>query len=196
MAMAGITRFNITDAYESKGGERIRDAKAYWPVANELYRTIFNELGSPLFPGEEIIDCTKDEFNAGYDYQLGIDVILRPYGQGESTMQEKFLLTTYNTVTVEHCQDWMALEPGDWFKLKAQYYFVGYDARRCLQLNPWVLLDWVRLQRATAQGRVPWRLRGNLRERVGARASFMFVDFDQLPAGVIVASPNRTYSLF
>ena len=194
--MVGITRFNIIDIYTNEGGKRIQEAKAYWPVANELYRTIFRELRLPLFPGEEIINCTKDEFNAGYDYQLGIDLILRPYGQGESTMQEKFLFTTYNTVTVEHCQDWMTLEPGDWFKLKAQYYFCGYDEGQCFQLSPWVLLDWVRLQRATAQGRIPWRLRGNLREKVGARASFMFVEFEKVPPEVIVACSNRAYSLF
>lgn len=146
-------------------------------------------------PGEETIDCTKKEFEAGYDYQLGIDVILRPIGGGESTMQEKFLFTTYKTVTVEHLQDWLTLplELGDWFKLKAQYYFVGYDAERCLRFTPWILLDWTRLQRATAQGRVPWRLHGNLREKVGARASFISVEFKKVPPDVIVAP---THSLF
>ena len=191
--MVGITRFSITDEIKGRGASRFAESKEYWPIANALYREILIELGMPLLPGEEVIECTREEFEAGYDYQLGIDVILRPQGQGESTMQEKFLFTAYNTVTVEHCQDWLTLEPGDWFKLKAQYYFVGYDFERCLRFNPWILLDWTRLQRATAQGRVPWRLRGNLREKVGARASFMYVKFKEVPPDVIVAP---THSLF
>ncbi len=109
-------------------------------------------------------------------------------------MQEKFLFTDYGTVTVEHCQDWLALEPGDWFKLKAQYYFVGYDSQGCMRLDPWVLLDWSRLQRATAQSRIRWRLRGNRAD--GARASFMYVQFADLPPDVIAASSDRPYSLW
>lgn len=194
--MVGITRFNITDKVKGRGASRFAESKEYWPIANALYREILIELGMPLLPGEEVVECTREEFEAGYDYQLGIDVILRPQGQGESTMQEKFLFTAYDTVTVEHCQDWLTLEPGDWFKLKAQYYFVGYDIERCLHFNPWILLDWTRLQRTTAQGRVPWRLRGNLREKVGARASFIYVEFEKVPPEVIVASSNRPYSLF
>lgn len=194
--MAGITRFNITDEITGRGKQRFEDSRMYWDAANALYRNIFTKLGMPLLPDNEVISCTKEEFSAGYDYKLGIDVILRPQGQGESTMQEKFLFTIFNTVTVEHCQDWLTLEPGDWYKLKAQYYFVGYDAERQMRFDPWVLIDWVRLQRATAQGRVPWRLRGNLREKVGARASFMYVEFKKVPSEVIVAGSNRAYSLF
>jgi len=150
----------------------------------------------PLASGEEIIECNKDDFMAGYDYQLGIDIILRPTGQGESTMQEKFLFTDFYTVTVEHCQDWLALESGDWFKLKAQYYFVGYDPQGILNFDPWVLLDWVRLQRATAQNRIPWKLRSNDRSKVNAKASFMYVEFDKLPPDVLVASSKYSYSIF
>ena len=193
MAMAGITRFNITDKVSGKGAWRFAESRKYWPIANALYREIFIELGMPLLPGEEVMDCTREEFEAGYDYQLGIDVIIRPQGQGESTMQEKFLFTTYHTVTVEHCQDWMTLEPGDWFKLKAEYYFVGYGKNR-QQFAPWVLLDWPRLQRATAQGRIKWHLRGDYTDN--ARASFIFLDMDKLPADVRVASSNRAYSLW
>jgi len=192
--MAGITRFNITDEVKGRGKWRFIDAKKYWPVANTLYREIFAALGIPLLPGEEIIDCAKAEFEAGYDYLLGIDVILRPVAGGECTLQEKFLFTDFDTVTVEHCQNWLTREPGDFFKLKANYYFVGYDPTGCLQFDPWVLLDWPRLQRVTAKRRIPWRLRGGLKN--GARASFMYVKMDELPADVIVACSNRPYSLF
>jgi len=191
MEKTGITRFKITDQITGPGAWRFREAQRYWPVANALYREIFADLGMPLLPGEETIECTTEEFQSGYDYQLGIDVILRPQGQGESTMQEKFLFTDYYTVTVEHCQDWLNLDPGDWYRLKAQYYFVGYATKGSARFDRWILLDWPRLQRATAQHRIPWRLRGNLRDR--ARASFMFVEFGKLPPDVIVAP---THSLF
>ena len=194
MGKAGITRFHITDKVSSRGSWRFEWAMKYWPVANVLYRQVFAQLGMPLLPGEEDMRCSLAEFQAGYDYQLGIDVILRPLGGNECTLQEKFLGTEFNTVTVEHCQDWLTLEPGNWFKLKAQYYFVGYDAKGSLRFDPWMLLDWPRLQRATAQGRMEWRMRSN--EEDGARASFMYVPFDKVPSDVIVASSHRAYSLW
>ncbi|MBA7568640.1 hypothetical protein ES708_10374 [subsurface metagenome] len=191
--MVGITRFNITDEIKGTGKWRFEEAKKRWPAANALYREIFAALRMPLLPGDEEVNCTLEEFEAGYDYQLGIDVILRPVAGGEGTLQEKFLFTDFDTVTIEHCQDWLTLEKGDFFKLKANYYFVGYDPTGCLQFGPWVLLDWPRLQRATAQGRIKWRLRGNLKDK--ARASFMYVKMDELPADVRVASSNLAYSL-
>jgi len=194
--MVGITRFEIIDGIKGRGGQRISEARRYWSIANSLYRQIFNQLGMPLAADEEVITCTKEKFEAGYDYQLGIDLIIRPIGQGESTMQEKFLLTDFNTVTVEHCQNWMTLERGDWYNLKAQYYFVGYDPNKSLHLNPWVLLDWVRVQRATAQGRIIWHLQDNDRNKVGALASFMYVKFSKLPPDVIVKSSQYTDSMF
>ncbi|GAJ15374.1 unnamed protein product, partial [marine sediment metagenome] len=189
MANVGITRFNITDKVSGKGAWRFEDSKKLWPAANSLYREIFAALGMPLLPGEEVIDCTKTEFEAGYDYQLGIDVILRHVVGGESTLQEKFLFTDFNTVTVEHCQDWVTLEKGDFYKLKANYYFVGYDPTGCLQFDPWVLLDWPCLQRVTAEYRIPWHLRGNYKDK--ARASFMFVKIKELPEEVCVDSSSR-----
>ncbi len=192
--MVGITRFNITDKVKGRGAWRFEESRKRWSAADTLYRQIFAELQMPLMPGEETINCTKKEFEAGYDYQLGIDVILRPVNGGESTMQEKFLFTDFDTVTVEHCQDWLTRESGDFYKLKSQYYFVGYDAEGHLRFDPWILLDWPRLQRATAQYRVPWQLRGGLKD--GARASFMYVKFGKLPPEVIVACSNRSYSLF
>jgi len=186
--MVGITRFNITDRVRGAGAWRFEDSRKHWPAANALYRQIFTGLGMLLMPGEETIDCTLKEFEAGYDYQLGIDVILRPVAGGEGTLQEKFLFTDFNTVTIEHCQDWLTLplEPGDFFKLKANYYFVGYDPTGCLQFDPWVLLDWPRLQRVTAQHRIEWHLRGNYKDK--ARASFMYVKMDELPEDVCVDS--------
>lgn len=183
----GIKRFHITDKTEGKGAWRFIESKRRWPIANILYRSVFAELGIPLLPGELVIECTNKEFLAGYDSKLGIDVLLRPQGQGEITMQEKFLFTDFYTVTIEHCQDWLTLEGGDWYNLKAQYYFVGYSQnQRRLSFDKWILLDWPRLQRATAQGRIRWKLRNNYRD--GARSSFMYVEFKRIAPDVIVKS--------
>lgn len=190
---SGITRFHINCEGNGRGIARLNQPMEYWPIANKLYRQVFGQLGMALLPGEEIIECTKEEFEAGYDYQLGIDVILRTF-DGENTLQEKFLFTDFNTITVEHCQDWMTLEPGDWFKLKAQYYFVGYDPQHNHIFNPWMLLDWARLKRATAQNRVPWKLTANDKSKMGARASLMFAKFNEIPPESIVSSSSRSYS--
>lgn len=193
--MVGITRFDITDIVNGRGRSRFDASREYWDIANDLYRRVFKEIGMPLFDGDEIIQCTKEEFQAGYDYLLGIDVILRPESMGECTLQEKYLFTRFNTVTVEHCQDWLSLERGDWYSLKAQYYFVGYDYLQIGSFDPWVLLDWGKLQRATAQGRIPWRLNCNDITKVGARASFMNVSFDKLPNDVVVSMSSKQLEL-
>lgn len=193
--MVGITRFSIKNNLVGPGAHRFADSKRYWTYANKLYRAIFADSGTPLLLGEEVIECTKEEFEAGYDYQLGIDLILRGSELGEATMQEKFLFTGFNTITIEHCQDWLTLEPGDWFKLKSQYYFVGYDEQQLTgSLTPWVLCDLARLRRATGQRRIPWKLRGDYTER--ARASFMYCEFEKLPPDVLAASSERSYPMF
>lgn len=185
--MAGITRYFIKGNYNTPGGTRIIDAKKYWSAANSIYREVFDKIGLTLLPGDEVVEVEKDEFEAGYDSYLGIDVVLHFESNNEATLQEKFLFTGYNTVTVEHCQDWLKLTPGDWFNLKAHYYFVGYDNGQLTgTLCPWVLLDWPSVQRATGQRLIHWKLNGNNYEKVKAKASFMFIDINKLPDSVII----------
>lgn len=180
----GITRIEITDLCYGPGATRMGSPKPYWSVANSLYRRIWEQdLQRPLLEGEAILQCTKTDAVSRYDMALGVDVVLRSATYGKFTMQEKFLFTNYNTLTIEHCQDWMNLEPGDWYNLEVQYYFVGYARPGVLMFDRWVLVDWGALHRAT----IDWRLRCNIRSKVGARASLMYVDFDDLPPSVVVA---------
>lgn len=189
MADVGITRFCITDKIVGRGRWRFIKARRCWPAANLLYRSIYDKLGAPLFPGEKIIETSLAEFEAGYDRELGIDVLLIFESGMETTLQEKFLFTKYRTVTIEYMQDWRTQEPGDWFNLKAQCYFVGYDRINAFSFQDWILLDWPAIQRATAQGRIIWREKRNRHN--GARASFRYVDFDDIPAGCVVANSNN-----
>lgn len=180
----GITRIAITDTINGSGSWRFREAKARQPFANGLYRTIFDRLGMPLLPGELQLQVTKDEFAAGYDRFLGIDVILTFANRQESTMQEKFLLTKYRTVTVEHMQNPLTGEQGDWFNMKCDYYFVGYDRTKSNTLQEWILLSWPITKQMTNQGKVQWSSNKNAAD--GARADFKFVDFGKIPNQCIV----------
>jgi hypothetical protein len=179
--MAGITRIEITDKIDSRGGWRFEWSRKRWPAANELYREVFPHL----LPGEEVLKCTKTEFEAGYDYALGIDVMLGFEGGISATLQEKFLRWHESTVTVEYMQDWRRQVEGDWFNLKAQYYFVGYDRNDSRTFQDWILLNWPTMMQATARGAIDWRERQNKKD--GARASLKWAYFDQFPNECIVA---------
>ena len=181
----GISRFEITDPYYGRGAERMVSHKPYWEVANELYRNIWNsDLDRPLLQGEETIKCTKAESISRYDSALGVDAILRSAGYGKFTLQEKFLQTDRTTVTIEHCQDFMTLEPGDWYTSEVQYYFVGYVIPGILKFQRWILLDWVALHRVS----INWHLNANFRDKVGAKASFIYAEFDEMPDSVVMAA--------
>jgi hypothetical protein len=187
--MAGITRFEITDKINGSGSWRFKDSKACWQAANTLYRKIFDNLEMPLEPGDDIIQCSKAEFMAGYDYALGIDVVLSNIYHQTMTMQEKFLFTAFDTVTVEYKQDWKTDDDGDWFKMKCQYYFVGYDYRKIGSFDNWIMLDWAQVQIASAKNEIPWKMNNNQKD--GARASFIFVEFGNIPKKCVIARYNR-----
>jgi len=190
--MAGINRIFITNPIKGRGAWRFTDSRLCYPEANRVYREIFNKIKSPLDDGDTETRCTKEEFEAGYDYELGIDVILKFVGGQSATLQEKFLFTTFNTVTIEYYQDWQQQIPGDWFNMKCQYYFVGYDEKKRGKFDDWRLLDWARVMLATNQDRIGWEERKNQED--GARASFRYVKFSDLPDDVIVAKPESIQS--
>lgn len=182
--MAGITRINIIDEVRGRGAYRFTESRQMQPVANKLYREIFAKQGMPLAPGDEQIDCTRQEFEAGYDYQLGIDVFLTFSDGTTDTLQEKFLTTRYETVTVEYMNDHENNVPGDWFHLRANYYFVGYYENSA-SFARYILLDWPETLRFTRQERIPWDMGYNRRD--GARASFKHTHFDNIPMACYVA---------
>lgn len=186
MADVGILRFDITDPITGRGAWRFEDARKLWPIATQLYREIFDGLGMSLLPGAESIRCTKDQFIAKYDYELGIDLLLTFSTGMTKTMQEKFLFTKYGTVTIEYYQDWRNQIPGDWFNLKAQNYFVGYDHPKTGQrLTHWILLNWPAVTDATSRNLIPWRTLSNTKD--GAMASFRYAYFDEFPPDCVLA---------
>lgn len=190
--MAGITRIKIVGNMCSKGARRFIDSEMHFKLANDLYKDLFSELNTPLEDGDEIKEVTPEDFDAGYDKFFGIDVILKFKAGYTATIQEKFLFTTFNTVTVEYMQDWRNGIDGDWANLRCQYYFVGYDynysksmPRKLPKFDNWILLDWSRVQRLTAQNLISWK--SNINKHDGALASFKYVPFELIPTDAVVA---------
>ena len=155
-----------------------------WSAACDLYHHIF----PGLMPGCRKENYGLDEFEAGYDKFLGVDVLLTFKNGMVLTLQEKFLTTRYDTVTVEYYNDPQTKAPGDWFELKAQLYFVGYWNRTDPDagFRKWILLSWPQMVLQTQLGNIPWQRRGN--SRSNAKADFKYVKFDDVPRCCVIAS--------
>lgn len=184
----GITRISITDGWNGRGFKRLTDSRDRWMMANHLYRYIFAQLNMPLLDGYNEIKCTKEEYEAGYDFDLGIDVILAFDNGMKVTMQEKFLYTNFGTVTVEYMNNPDSGEVGDWFTGKWNWYFVGYDTDKKMRWNEWALVDWPAMMRLTMQNRIVWY--ENKNQNDGARASFKYTYISRLPKECVIASSH------
>lgn len=184
MNNAGITRIEITDKVIGRGAWRFAESRRLQPVANAMYRDAFAQMGMELMPGDTTIQCNSEEFAAGYDKQLGVDLFLRFKSGMQSSLQEKFLGTTYSTVTVEYYQNWRTKEQGDWFHMRVDYYFVGYHSDDNPFFDRWILLDWPAVQRATARDLIAWQERPNTRD--GARSNFRYAHFWDFPADCFI----------
>jgi len=77
-------------------------------------------------------------------------------------------------------------EPGDWFKLAPQFYFVGYGTRNWDDFDPWMLFNWPAVVLATHDGDLLWQLNQNKDGR--ARASFKHSKMRDAPPRCIIAS--------
>jgi len=202
----GIQRFVITDKTKGRGARRFYQSYARRYAATNLYRKIFAREDKPLLPGYGEIKCSKNEFMAGYDHALGIDVLLNFIDGSTLTLQEKFLFyRPKTTITIEYMQDWRLGIPGDWFNMKTQLYFVGYDREHddckrvyhrdnlyilkgtCPQChNPfsfqeWMLLNWP----STKLAKIDWQEAKNASD--GARASFRWEVFTRIPDGCVIS---------
>lgn len=184
MSDVGITRIDITDKPVGRGANRFTISNERKPAADSLYRFIFSRLGTPLLDGIKSIKCTSKEFMAGYDHSLGIDLILTLQDERQLTMQEKFLTANFKTVTVEYYQNPKTEERGDWFNLKAQLYFVGYDRRGALDFQEWILLRW-----SAVPSNINWWIMQNRRD--GARANFKCANFSQFKGDCVIACSDN-----
>ena len=182
---AGINRINITEQLRGRGAYRFTESRKMQPTADILYRDMFNRIDAPLCPDVAQVNCSLKEFEAGYDHALGIDVVFKFANGTTATLQEKFLTTDWDTLTVEYMQDPDNNIPGDWFNMKCQYYFVGYydTSHRELGFDRYAMVNWVDLQRYPLR----WHDGRNNREVCGARASFRYVSIYAIPDRCIIA---------
>ena len=183
--MAGITRIKIISTWHDWRTQLAQDLA---PAANDI----------------EIVEVSKEEAIARYDWSEGIDVILTSNTGARSTLQEKFL--TYDrefTATFEEKKSNGDL--GAWYYCTAQYYFVGYALKywdwrnRVIINNPimdfqeWRLLDFPAMRRADTSGAIQWKYDQNTMD--GRRASFRYVNFDDIPDNCIIAKFNKIEQL-
>jgi len=155
------------------------------PLADAIYRDVLGH-------GTDIdISRADHEEAVALDIHFAIDVTIRLSSGMILNGQEKFLSWGYakfRTVTVEYQQDPKSGEPGDWFRLGANVYFVGYLNEECTAFEPWVLLDWVRVVVETQAGHIKWDTNGNKDGR--ARASFRYCRMDMLPRVCVIAASS------
>jgi hypothetical protein len=122
------------------------------PIADEIYHS---------FWGADI-EIQRRERTEAYilDREFAVDVEIKLPTGHILLGQEKFLSSRYAskaTVTVEYEQNQYTGEKGDWFRLAAQFYFVGYFTPDGRYFRPWILLDWPAVVLATLQGRLAWQ---------------------------------------
>ena len=145
------------------------------PFIDVIYRTNFGK--------DIIINRIERMGDWVLDRKFAIDTVIKLTTGMILTGQEKCLDTTFRTLTVEYMQNPIKDEPGDWFNLAAQFYFVGYTEPLRRGFVMWVVVDWVKLVILTNNG-LKWRENYNQNGR--ARASFRYLQFRDIPKEAII----------
>ena len=183
--MSGIERLKIISPNSGSGAWRFDVGHNAHSQINQIYIDSFDLADHSC----EYIEVTKEEKLARYDIDFGIDVILTLKNGSTCTIQEKILTREFHTVTVEYHQDYKTDEPGNWFKLKCDFYFVGYIGHKnSSKLLRYILLDWNQVKRAN----INWQTDYNRVDN--ARASFKHAPFGDFPANSIIASQFNDYN--
>lgn len=151
------------------------------PAADALYARLLGE-------GVQVKRFEREERYV-LDQHFAIDAQLTLPSGMVLLAQEKFLsakYATFQTVTVEYQQDAKTGEPGDWFRLACQLYFVGYETAQGGTFAPWVLLNWPAVVLSTMGGRIRWL--SNANQDGHARATFRFCKMREIPPECIIAA--------
>jgi len=153
------------------------------PLADRIYCATLGD-------GIKISRMERDDQKV-LDIKFAIDVRLTlPSGQ-ILLGQEKFLshkYASFQSVTVEYFQNPLTKEPGDWFKLAVQFYFVGYLTADGQEFDPWIMLNWPNVVLTTQAGQIPWQ--DNRNKDGKARASFRYCRMDQFPPECVISNWN------
>lgn len=188
--MPGITRINIKSDWNRSNDWRLEMSTDHIEVMNNVYRSIFN-----LADGNEIINITKHEALARYDWKEGIDLILTTKSNTRMTNQEKIL--TFHTSTITFEEEKTSGSPGAWYYCTAQYYSVAYNRRywdyqkrevimpKCVELHDYIVVDLAALHREDERGVIDWQFRENVFD--GRKAVFRYIPFNSIPDICVIA---------
>jgi hypothetical protein len=184
--MVGIERIKIKSESDWLGNyQKVnRDCE---PMANKLYIKLFTALGMPL-AGEEIQEtlCEKEDAIGRYDWKEGIDIILHFADGTKATMQEKYLTYHISTMTFE--TEKTSGKPGAWYYCTAQYYFIACAKNYTTgdtSFQDWMLINLAMLHSIDMKTVLPWK--NNKNKNNGRRASFKYLEFNDVPKDCIVA---------
>lgn len=152
------------------------------PIIREIYKGIFG-------PGVEIRYMNGRE-ERELDILDGIDLLLRPPTvERINKGQEKVLdydKRYWRALTVEYMNDPVTGELGNFFTMKAEFYFCGYfTGPDHTVIDPWVIVRWGTMRRLTRSIDIPWT--GPMPNRGRAKANFLFVEFTHIPEECILS---------
>ena len=147
------------------------------PAVDEIYKSAFGD----------VLASIDREDGSVLDREHGIDVTLGFTNGMVLTGQEKTLSADFAhhaSLTVEYAQVHKVGEPGDWYSLAAQFYFVGYCKADGPGFSSWAIVNWPALVLETQRGNIRWRDNHNKDGR--ARASFRYVKLSHIPRSCII----------
>jgi len=178
-----------------KNDMQFQIADACSPFSIKILRYMFNNVGMNLMPGEDIIECTKQEISARYDMIEGIDILLKFEDNTKGTLQQKILFTDYKTVTFEEYKN--SGKQGAWYYCTAQYYFIIYTKQsryeieeqyKSNKMNPEFREAYIynlpEIHRLSLNGQIDWDIKENYNYR---NNSFRWTHFIKMPDSCIIA---------
>ena len=152
------------------------------PFADAIYRRIWRLEGIKRNLGK-------------LDKDRGIDVILMGKSGLTNALQEKFRrykYRTYQQFTIEYKNNPLTNEPGEFYKLAANYYFYGYSKEDGMGFYQWWIVNLNKFKDAYEKGSIrPDEIMENKKH---GHASFLCFNFDRLDNVLALQSSNRRLS--
>lgn len=146
------------------------------PWNDEIYRSYLSarKIHRPL---------DESDYRFELDLCLGIDATLTTSCGVSLYAQEKCLSAEYsrfNSISIERYQNHRTLERGDWYSIAADVYLCGYMTEDGSGYERWVLINWPSVKIAMTRRVNRPRFNEGFNEKDGARASFYWIEANQL----------------
>jgi hypothetical protein len=161
----------------NKDPRRMQEFKGR-PYADKIYNELWQGIKIKRFELED---------NYLLDKEFAIDIQIIFNNGLILTGQEKFLsyeYLKYNSLTVEHLQNWNTGELGDWYKMAVQFCFISYFNKDNIGFYKWAILNWPSIVINTYYKNIIWIDNRNKNGR--AKASFKWYNIDKLPEECII----------